>query len=71
MLIKITKPSVLLPIAIGILLGAAFFWLGLSADAPGACAIGIALAFGLIMLKIRNAGFFIGGQFASMNSKGV
>ncbi|GHU72728.1 hypothetical protein FACS1894184_20630 [Clostridia bacterium] len=55
MLIKFTKVSVLLPIAIGMLLGAVFFWLGLSADAPGACVIGLALAFGLSMLGVHNA----------------
>jgi hypothetical protein len=51
-----TKISVLLPIIGGILVGAAFFALGYTQDAPGACAIGIALAFGFIMLGVRNTG---------------
>jgi LPXTG-motif cell wall-anchored protein len=64
MKVKFTKLSVLLPITIGILLGAAFFWLGSSEDAPGACAIGLALAFGLSMLGVRNAGVIKKGLLA-------
>jgi LPXTG-motif cell wall-anchored protein len=62
--VRFTKLSVLLPIIIGILLGSMFFWLGSSEDAPGACAFGLALAFGLAMLGIRNAGVIKKGFLA-------
>lgn len=49
MSIKFTKLSVLLPAIIGVLLGAAFFALGYTQGAPGACAMGLVLAFGCAM----------------------
>ncbi|GHU78593.1 hypothetical protein FACS1894188_13570 [Clostridia bacterium] len=64
MTIKFTKLSVLLPTAIGLLLDAAFFTLGYTQDAPGVCAIGIALAFGFSMLGVSNAGVIKKGLFA-------
>ncbi|GHU80266.1 hypothetical protein FACS1894191_5120 [Clostridia bacterium] len=64
MKIRFARTSVLLPIVIGLVLGAAFFWLGLSEDAPGACAVGLALAFALVMLGIRNAGVIKKGLLA-------
>ncbi|GHU57487.1 hypothetical protein AGMMS49975_23160 [Clostridia bacterium] len=63
---KFVKLSVLFPIIVGILLGSAFFVLGYTQDAPGACAIGLALAFGLTMLGIRNAGIIKRGLLAPL-----
>jgi LPXTG-motif cell wall-anchored protein len=61
---KLVKPSVLMPIIIGIVLGEAGFILGSSEDAPGVVAMGLALAFGLCMLGIRNAGVIKKGLLA-------
>jgi hypothetical protein len=60
------KPSVLLPIALGVLSGAGLFAFGYTQDAPGLCAIGLALAFGLMMLGIRNAGVIKKSVFAPL-----
>lgn len=53
---KFIKSSVLLPIAIGMLFGTMLFWIGYTQDGPGACVIGLDLAFGLLMLAFCNAG---------------
>jgi hypothetical protein len=54
--VRFNKLSVLLPIVFGMLSCAGLFILGYMQDAPGMSAIGLALAFGLVMLGVRNAG---------------
>jgi hypothetical protein len=61
---KIMKLSVLLPIVTGSFLGAMLFWVGYSEDGPGACVVGLAVFFGLIMLSLRNAGLVKSGFLA-------
>jgi hypothetical protein len=53
---KILKPSVILPTAIGLMIGALLFAMGIVSDAPGACLIGIVVAFLLLALSARNTG---------------
>lgn len=50
------KHSTLLLILIGMAAGAAMCWVGIAEDAPGMCVLGLATAFVLILLGIRNAG---------------
>lgn len=63
---KFAELSVFMPMIIGILLGAAFFALGYTQDAPGVCAIGLAFTFGLSMLGVRNAGIIKKGLLAPL-----
>lgn len=53
---QLLKPVTLLPILIGVATGAMLFWIGYAEDAPGMCVLGLAIAFVLILLGIRNAG---------------
>lgn len=52
---KILKPSVILPIAIGVIVGALLFALGMADDAPGMCLIGLIVAFLLFVLAAKNS----------------
>lgn len=52
---KILKTSVILPIAIGLIIGALLFTLGMADDAPGMSLIGLVIAFLLFVLAVRNA----------------
>lgn len=53
---NILKPKVILPIIAGLLIGAAFFAVGYSEDAPGMCVLGISAAFLLILVGIHGTG---------------
>lgn len=66
MTVKFSKLSALLPIVIGVLFGAGLFVLGYTQDSPGMCAVGLAFAFGFIMLGVRNAGVFKKGLFVPL-----
>ena len=50
------KPSVVLPVIIGLIIGTALFLLGEADDAPGLCLIGLIVAFLLILRGIYNLG---------------
>lgn len=56
MKIRFFKFSVLLPIIIGLFIGAILFWTGYSEDGPGSCVVGLAVFFGLALLALWNAG---------------
>lgn len=60
---RFTKPSVLLPIVIGLIIGTVLFRLGDMDDAPGLSLIGLVIAFLLIMWGIYNAGVIKKGLF--------
>jgi predicted MFS family arabinose efflux permease len=53
---KLFKPLVLLLIFGGIAICAVLFTIGASEDAPGMCAIGIAIAFAMVTLGVVKAG---------------
>ena len=53
---RFAKPSTLLPIVIGLIIGAVLFRLGDMDNAPGLSLIGLVIAFFLIMWGIYNAG---------------
>lgn len=53
---KFIKPMALLPILIGVVVGALLFMLGDADDAPGLSFIGLAAAFLLIMWGVYNTG---------------
>lgn len=53
---KLLKPATILPILIGLVIGAVLFWIGSSEDAPGMCVIGLSVAFVLCMWGMYNTG---------------
>lgn len=53
---KFAKPVTLLPILIGVAVGALLFMLGDADDAPGLSLVGLATAFLLIMWGVYNSG---------------
>lgn len=61
---KLMTPTVLLPILIGIVIGALLFSVGASEDAPGLCLIGLSVAFVLIMWGLTKAGLIKNGFLA-------
>lgn len=61
---KFVKPATLLPILIGVAVGALLFILGDADDAPGLSLIGLVVAFLLIMWGIYNAGAIKKGLLA-------
>lgn len=61
---KFVKPATLLPILIGIAVGALLFTLGYADDAPGLCLIGLVVAFLLIMFGVYNTGVIKKGLLA-------
>ena len=56
--------SVLVPVISGVIIGMALFVLGAMDDAPGACLMGICVAFLLILWGICKAGVINNGQYA-------
>lgn len=65
---KRLKTSAIMPVIIGILIGAILFWGGMSEDAPGLCLIGISIAFILTLWGTCNAGFLKKSQLAHIIS---
>jgi uncharacterized membrane protein len=51
-----SKPMIILPIILGLVIGGLLFAFGEQEDAPGLCAIGIAAGFILIMIGINRTG---------------
>lgn len=61
---SLLKPKAILPIVIGLVVGAALFIIGNAEDAPGMCVIGLSVAFVLSMWGIYNAGIIKKGFLA-------
>lgn len=61
---RILKPSTLLPMLIGIIVGVTLFMLGDADDAPGLSLIGLVAAFLLIMWGVFNTGVIKKGLLA-------
>lgn len=58
------KPTVLLMMLAGVLIGGVLFAFGAYDDAPGVCAIGLSVGFILIMLAINKTGVIKRGLLA-------